>query len=134
MSFYIVRIEVPSQTRPRLATSRMLEVRERVVDAASIYFEDGCYNGVGVKFLNRGRQFAPFGSGWVTGNDCTISWNEELTLEESPYKIEILTYNLAADYPHVIEVRIEVIDETIQMALNNLGSLFSSFTNRNKKR
>ena len=98
----------------------MLEVRERVVDAGSVYFEDGCYNAVGVALRNRGKQFAPYGEGWITGNDCTIAWNEEYHLEMSPFKIEILTYSLAVDYPHRVELRIETVDETFQMAVSRL--------------
>ena len=120
MSLYIVTIDIPSQTRPRLATSTVLEVRERVVDACSVYFEDGCYNAVGVALRNRDKQFAPYGEGWIVGNDGTISWNEEYILEQAPYKIEILTYNLAVDYPHRVELRIELVDETFQMAVSRL--------------
>ena len=120
MSLYVVKIDVPSQTRPRLATSTILEVRERVVDAGSVYFEDGCYNAVGVALRNRGKQFAPYGEGWITGNDITIPWNEEYVLENAPYKIEILTYSLAVDYPHRVELRIETVDETFQMAVTRL--------------
>lgn len=135
MSLYIVRIEVPSQTRPRQAVSEILQVRERVVDACAVTFEDGCFNGVGVALFNRSRQFSPFGARtWIRGNDTTIAFNLEFRLEASPYEIEIKCYNLARDYAHEVEVRIEVVDETLQMSTAALAEAFGEYTNRNRKK
>ena len=130
MSLYVVPIDVPSQTRPRLATLTTLEVHAAVVDAGSVYFEDGCYNAVGVQFVNRGKQFAPFEppGGWITGNDTTISWNEKHVLDGAPYTIEIMTCNMAVDHPHHVEVRLEIVHETIEMAIARLILSIDRFT------
>jgi len=122
MTLYTQVITVPPATRPRQAQSTLLEVQAAVVDHVSIAFEDGCFRTVGVRLLSRNRQFAPHDppGGWLFGNNEKVEWREEHTLDGPPYLIDIQTHSMAADYPHEVEVRLEIVKVTMERALSDL--------------
>lgn len=81
----------------------------RRVIHGQIRFAAGAYHAVGVRLLDRGRQIAPVPSGWITGNNEVVSWSEDRRLEGPPFEITIEAYSIAEDWPHVVEIQLEVI-------------------------
>ncbi len=122
MSLYVSTIVVSAQTRPRQAQSTVIDVHAPMVDHVSIAFEDGCFRTVGVRLLNRDRQFAPRDppGGWIYGNNEIMLWREEYKLDGPPYRVEIETHSLAADFAHEVEVRLEVVGQTMEAAFSDL--------------
>jgi len=122
VTLYTLVVTVPPATRPRQAIRTPLEVHAATVDHVSIAFEDGCFRTVGVRLLNRDRQFAPHDppGGWLFGNNEKIDWREEYTLDGPPYIVDIETHSMAADYNHEIEVRLEVVQVSMERALSEL--------------
>jgi hypothetical protein len=110
MSLYVVSLTVPPQTSINKPVSEVLIPLDNHITEISMMYPDGCLGTVGIRFLDYGAQFAPLPSGrWITGNDNILRWRERRRLSGSPHRLIIEGYSDALDYPHTIEIKMEIV-------------------------
>jgi hypothetical protein len=74
----------------------------------SVVFPDGCLYAVGVRIKSYGTFIIPFNVGWIIGNNEHLDFYPNIILEGPSYKVEVETCNYAVDYPHTVNISLEV--------------------------
>lgn len=74
-----------------------------------IDFPRGCYYLVGMRIMLREHQLYPTTpDAWLIADGTQISFNDETSLIESPWQLDMEAYNLDERYSHTIRVYLDV--------------------------
>lgn len=108
---YQAALTVPANTPEDAPVIAILRPTVSYIQTVSVYFRDGCLDAVGVRIEGAGSHpIAPLPGGqWFKDNNYHIVWSEGTILEGPPFLVYILGYSLAVDWPHIIDVRMEII-------------------------
>ena len=124
MSLVTYDLVVPARTPQRSASTATIPIDRPVVVACEVAFPDGPLGTLGIRLLDREKQFAPdprASNTWILDNDRNVSWIEDHRLDGPPWEIRIEGYNLAADHEHTAQVRIEIAQASMPELLERLN-------------
>ena len=124
MSLVTHDLTVPRETPQRSAISATIPVDKPVVVACEVAFPDGPLGTLGIRLLDREKQFAPdprASNTWIFDNDRNVSWSEGHSLDGPPWEIRVEGYNLAKDHPHTAQIRIEIAEHSMAELLDRLN-------------
>ena len=133
MSLIAYDLAVPARTPERSAVSATIPIDRPVVVGCEIAFPDGPLGTLGIRLLDRQKQFAPDPRGsntWILDNDRNVSWPEDHELDGPPWEIRVEGYNLAADHQHTAQIRIQIVDFSMAELLDRLNRNIERLTAR----
>ena len=108
MALYQTSLTIPPNTPEGAPAEVILKPGVGNIRSIEILFPDGCLGLVGVKIMDENNPIAPLPSGWLRDNNKTIAWAENRRLQGPPYRLVIHGISYAIDWPHTIEVRMEI--------------------------
>lgn len=103
---YSTEITIPPNTPVNAPAEVTLFLGREWLTRVIILFPLGCYNVVGIRLLEEGRQFEPVGGGWFYGDNRAIEFNSYRRMSDLK-RLTIQGYSLAEDWPHRIIVMVE---------------------------
>ena len=94
------------------------------IHQVDINFPAGCAGLVGVRLKQGSHQIIPSNSGeWFTGDNVNISFPENYLFSQSPYYIEVQTYNEDDLYQHKIILRLGLLRGYLGKKISNFEDL-----------
>lgn len=122
MPLVLYDVEIPKQTHRDNPLEYDIDVILPVIDYCRIRFQAGPRGSVGIRLTDRGKTFAPGPPhyGWIIDDENIVEWKEGRELDGPPYKVRIIAYNMARDHPHTIQVRLDVVEFTLEMLIDDL--------------
>lgn len=111
MSLVSYDLTVNRRTPQRTPTSVEIDIDKPYVTFVELAFPDGPFGAMGIRLMDRGKQFAPdprASNAWIRDNQENVAWSEEHELDGPPWKIQIEGYNLSGSNDHRVQIRIGI--------------------------
>lgn len=107
--FFSVDVTVPASTAEASPATADVLLPPGVIQQVDVQFPAGCV-GLVHTFCSRGaNQLWPTNpDGDFASNGFTISWQEDLELNDAPFRLHVVAWNLDDTYPHTITWRFSV--------------------------
>lgn len=108
---YTFTITTPKNIVKTDKQKTLLKCQRGIIKSFHIFFPPGCYNLTGIQFAYNQDIIIPRQpQGFFVGNNININEQEHYILDESPYILNIYTYNLDEKYPHTINGYVNILE------------------------
>lgn len=109
--FYDFAISIPAGRPEDDPVEVELNLTHGIIHRVEVEFYPGPRRYVFVRILHHRHQLWPTNIDSAFCTDAyTIAFDEYQELKEAPYNLTVLAYSPAADYPHVVTVRIGILE------------------------
>lgn len=127
--FYDFAITIPKGTKEDEPVEEELNLTHGIIHRVEVEFYPGPRRYVWVKIFHREHQLWPTNLDGAFRSDAyTIAFDEYEEMFEPPYTLLVRGYSPYADYPHVVVVRIGIMEsKTGILLLNTLKGLMKLF-------
>ncbi len=116
--FYDFAILIPYGTKENEPVEEDLELTKGIIHRVEVEFYPGPRRYVYIRILHGLHQVWPTNPEGTFRTDAyTIGFDEYYELKAAPYKLRVIGYSPEADYPHVVTVRIGIIESKVALML-----------------